>query len=424
MALQKRILFISKEKLPVQRIQQYFVSGSGESYDIQLLSSFADAENYLFEPDYTLSLLVADFRDTELFRDIHALKSDEYFRFLPVLGIISSSNPVILSALINCGCESYVEEDHVETLLFEFIHMILLRSNQLYEVSLQNSNLQEKAIRDFILLDIIKNYIPRTIWDKAEDFAEKQRLELNSEETELVICFADICRFSTLAQYRQPKEVVDVLNIVFEVATRYIFYFNGDVDKFIGDAFLAIFTDIPSALKAMYGIQKELEELNRSNIENGTERVEFRIGMHVGKIIRGNVGGNDRYDNTLIGDTVNTASRLEGKAPNGGFVISDAVRERLGFSIPDEYRRTATLKGREGDEVYYSMFDFLNDNPNIVPNLLEDAEVARQLKGSRIQELHKNLEQPGSEELSETAEPVEPVEPAELVEPVELEDIL
>ena len=404
MALRKQILFISKEELPVQRIQHYFSAEDGETYDIQLLGSFAEAENCLFEPDYTLSLLVADFRDTELFRDIHTLKADEYFRFLPILGIISRSNPVILSALINCGCESYVEEDHIETLLFEFIHMMLMRSNRLYEVSLQNSNLQEKAIRDFILLDIIKNYIPRTIWDKAEDFAEKQRLELNSEETELVICFADICRFSTLAQYKQPKEVVDVLNIVFEVATRYIFHFDGDIDKFIGDAFLAIFTDITSALKAIYGIQKELQELNRAEIESGGEQVEFRIGMHVGKIIRGNVGGNDRYDNTLIGDTVNTASRLEGKAPNGGFVISDAVRERLDFAIPYRYRRTATLKGREGDEVYYSMFDFLSDNPGVIPNLLEDTETAKQLKGSRIKDLHKNLETPESDLPEEPSE--------------------
>ena len=403
MTSQKRILFISKQQLSVQRIQQYFSAENGEHYDIQLRPTFADAEEYLFEPDYTLSLLVADFRDTELFKDIHLLKSDEFFRFLPILGIVSESNPVILSALINCGCESYLEAANIETLLFEFIHMILLRSNRLHDLALQNAHLQEKGIRDFILLDIIKNYIPRTIWEKAEDFAEKQRLELNSEEVELVICFADICRFSTLAQYKQPKEVVDVLNMVFEVATRHVFYFHGDIDKFIGDAFLAIFTDIPSALKAIYGIQKELEELNHANAENGNEQVEFRIGIHVGKIIRGNVGGNERYDNTLIGDTVNTASRLEGKSPNGGFVISDAVRERLDLDIPPQYRRTAALKGREGDEIYYSMFDFLNDNPDVLPNLLEEIETAKKLKGARVHDPENDPEDPDVELLPQTS---------------------
>ena len=394
MISQKRILCISKANISIQKIQQYISSQNGEQYDIHLLPTFADAENYLFEPDYTLSLLIADFRNVRLFKKIRDLKSDELFRYLPILGIVSESNPSVISSLINCGCESHLEADYVETFLSVFVHTILLRSNRFDDILLEKSSLQEKVIRDFILLDIIKNYIPRTIWQKAEDFAEKQRLELNSEEVELVICFADICGFSTLAQYKQPKEVVDVLNVVFEVATRYTFYFRGDIDKFMGDAFLAIFTDIPSALKAIYGIQKELDELNHTNVENGNERVEFRIGIHIGKIIRGNVGGNDRYDNTMIGDAVNIASRLEGKSPNGGFVISDAVRERLNLDIPPQYGRTVALKGREGAVIYYSMFDFLNENPGVLPDLLEEIDTAKKLKGFSVHDFHKKSEYP------------------------------
>ena len=397
MSMRKRILFTSKKRFPVERIQQYFALENQEDYDIRLLDDFVQLEEYLFDPDYSLSLLVADFRDTQLFKDIQELKSDEVFRYLPVLGIIPEANPVVLSALINCGCESYIEEAYIKTSLIEYIHLILRRSSHLDHISIQISQLQEKAIRDFILLDIIKNYIPRTIWNKAEDFAEKQRLELSSEETELVICFADICRFSTMSQYKQPHEVVELLNTVFEVATRYIFYFSGDVDKFIGDAFLAIFTDLPQALKAIYGIQKELQDLNRAKATAGEQEVQFRIGMHVGKIIRGNVGGNNRYDNTLIGDTVNTASRLEGKAPVGGFVISEAVRRHFGWDIPEKYRMSAQLKGREGEEVYYLMFDFLSENPDVLPGLLEEIEIVRSLKGSRIEKLHKNLENKESE---------------------------
>ncbi|WGK70263.1 adenylate/guanylate cyclase domain-containing protein [Candidatus Haliotispira prima] len=388
----KRIIFISKKKFPTQKIQQFFASKYQEEYDIQLLSNLTETENLLFDPEYTLSLLVVNFRDANLFQNVRDMKNDEIFRFLPVLGIIPEATPETLSALINCGCESYLEESHLKTSLLEYMHIILVRSNYLDEVSLQVSQLQEKAIRDFILLDIIKNYIPRTIWHKAEDFAEKQRLELNSEETELIICFADICNFSTLAQYKQPKEAVEILNVVFEVATRYVFYFHGDIDKFIGDAFLAIFNDLTQAIKAIYGIQEELRERNRAKAEAGEETIEFRIGMHVGKIVRGNVGGNDRYDNTLIGDTVNTASRLEGKSPNGGFVASEAVCERLDFDIPDKYRMSSHLKGRKGEEIYYSMFDFLSDNPDVVPNLLEEVGAVQNLKGARIQKLHKNLE--------------------------------
>ncbi len=392
MDISRRIIFISGKKFPVDRIRQYFALEHQEEYDIQLIPNFAEAEILLFDPEYNLSLLVADFRNTSLFKDIQALKSDEVFRFVPVMGIIPEINPVSLSAIINCGCESYLEEKHLKTSLIEYMQLILFRANHLDKIALQVSQLQEKAIRDFILLDIIKNYIPRTIWHKAEDFAEKQRLELNSEETELVICFADICKFSTLSQYKPPKEIVEMLNVIFEIASRYIFYFLGDIDKFIGDAFLAIFNDLNLAIKAIYGIQREVHELNQIKSQNGEEIVQFRIGMHIGKVIRGNVGGNDRYDNTLIGDTVNTASRLEGKAPEGGFVISEAIRERLNFEIPEKYRMSAELKGRKGTEVYYSMFDFLNDNPEIIPDFLEDIKAAKKMKGLRIHNLHKNLE--------------------------------
>lgn len=172
-----------------------------------------------------------------------------------------------------------------------------------------------------------------------------------------------------------------MLNIVFEVVSRYIFSFGGDIDKFIGDAFLALFSDLKKAVTAMYGIQKELVDLNREQQEQGKDVIRFRIGMHTGLIIRGNVGGNDRYDNTLIGDAVNTAARLESKAPHGGLVISESIRKQLDLEIPDEYRLHSELKGRKGEETYYSVFDYFDANPHLVP-YSEELESVRRAKKS------------------------------------------
>ena len=381
MSLAKRIIFISRKKFPIQKIQCYFALEYKEEYDIQIFSDYAGAENILLDPEYTLSLLVADFRNADLFQDIQILKNDEFFRFLSVLGIVTEINESTFSQLLQCGCEHYIDERYLQKYLIQYMQAILLRSNYITEISLQVSQLQEKAIHDFILHDLIKSYIPRTIWHKADEFAEEQKLVINSEETELVICFADICQFSTLSQYKKPKEVVDMLNVVFEVATRYIFYFCGDVDKFIGDAVLAIFNNVEQAIKAVYGIQKEIYELNYG--KDLEEVVQFRMGIHTGRVIRGNVGGNRRYDNTLIGDAVNVASRLEGKSPNGGFVISQAVCDRLGLDIPEEYRDSAELKGRQNEETYYSMLDYLNQHPDVIPNLLGDIEIVQKMKGKK-----------------------------------------
>ena len=375
----KRIIFISKKKFPIQRIQQYFVLEYMEEYDVQLCSKYSEAEKLLLDTEYIVILLIVDFRETSLFRDIQTLKEQERFYLLPILGIIPEITEVVLSALINCGCQSYLDEICLKTSLIEYIHMLLENSNRLETTYREISSLRAKSKRDTVLLEIVRNYIPQVIWRKAENFAETQQQKLNSEESELVICFADICQFSTLSQQKQPQQIMNILNIAFEVATRYIYHFSGDVDRFIGDTLLATFDDVKQAIKASYGIQKELNGINQG--KDSTEIIEFRIGMHIGKVIRGNIGGNKRYDYALMGDTINRASRLESKSPSGGFVISEAMYERLGFTVPEEYRRSAELKGNQGTEIYYLMFDYLQNNPDAMPELHSELEAAK--SGSR-----------------------------------------
>ncbi len=371
----KRIIFISKKKFPIQRIQQYFALEYMKEYDVQLCSKYSEAEQLLLDSKYIVSLLVVDFRETSLFRDIQILKEQECFGLLPILGIIPEITEVTLSALINCGCQSYLDEIRLKTSLIEYIYMLLENSNRMEINCRQISQLRAKNQQDTVLLDIVRNYVPKAVWRKAENFAQTQQQKLDSEESELVVCFADICQFSTLSQQKQPQQIMNILNVAFEVATRYIYHFSGDIDRFIGDTLLAIFDDVEQAIKASYCIQKDLDEINRG--KNSDEVIEFRIGMHIGKVLRGNIGGNKRYDYALMGDTIQRASRLESRSPNGGFVISKAMHDRLGFTVPEEYRCSAELKGNEGREIYYLMFDYLQNNPDAMPELQAELEAIK-----------------------------------------------
>lgn len=364
-----RVVIVSKKKFPLQEISDVLNKILIFDIEIVIAEDFDAAENYLFDLNSPVILIVVDFQLKNISERICNLKNDELFRYLRFFALLPARDNRLAASALKCGCEVFLAEEDIEELFILQLRIVLYQAMHSEETMERVSRLQEKAIRDFILLDMIKDYIPRTTWNRARVCADEQKISLPGEESNLVICFGDICSFSTLSQHKKPQDIVDMINEVFEVATRHIFYRGGDIDKFIGDAFLAVFSDVVSAVKAMYGLQKELYDLNQEKREKGEEVVSFRIGVHKGPIVRGNVGGHHRFDNTLIGDAVNTASRLEGKSPHEGFVISEAIRLDVNVEIPDEYKLMSSLKGREGEEIYYSVFDYIKENPELFPEM-------------------------------------------------------
>ena len=117
--------------------------------------------------------------------------------------------------------------------------------------------LQEESIHDFILLDLIKDYIPRTIMNIARSCAHEQKIEIPEEEQILTIVFGDIRGFTPRTQNMAPKDVISYLNRAFEVVSSLVYEYSGDIDKYIGDAFLAVFADPKDALKSMMAVQKK-----------------------------------------------------------------------------------------------------------------------------------------------------------------------
>lgn len=333
-----------------------------QDLEIATAGSFEDAEEYLFT--VKLSLIIADVSIPGLLDQIQMVKEDEMFQSLPIVAVLPEKDVPVITDIFSRGLDAYILRQDCEELL---VHQILpLVKNNLsnYEMTEKMGTLHEQAIRDFILLDLIKSYIPKTIWDIAEDFAHQQKILIPEEEMELTIAFGDIQGFTTMTEHMDPKAVIRTLNEVFHIATKVIYSNNGDVDKFIGDAFLSVFESPRDAVRSMVQMQKEMTLLNDQRKQNNLPCVHFRIGVHTGPIIRGNVGGNKRYDNTLIGDTVNTASRLESISEPGGVMISDSTRAGADLNIPEEFKTTVRLRGKVEELSVYSIFDFLSRRMN------------------------------------------------------------
>jgi len=284
------------------------------------------------------------------------------FRLLPVLALVADSSKEYVARAMLSGADNYLEKQAIAEMAYLTIRPLIKNNVLNSELVEKLSVLQEQAIHDFILLELIKKYIPKTIWDLANTFAYERKIKIPEEELELTIVFEDIKEFTKMAHKLKPIEVIKALNSVFQVATKIIYDNHGDIDKFIGDAFLAVFQHAEDAVKAAVQVQKGIEVLNQQRLKQKLSPLRFRIGIHTGPIIRGNVGGNQRFDNTLIGNTVNIAAQLESSSKGGDILLSEDTRKKAGLAIPAVYKKQIQLKGSNTQETVYQVYEVLRDS--------------------------------------------------------------
>jgi adenylate cyclase len=161
-----------------------------------------------------------------------------------------------------------------------------------------------------------------------------------SEMRQVCVMFVDIRSFTAAARSRTPAEVVARLDAVFEILVDIVDRHNGVVNKFLGDGLLAIFgapiDDPLEAVNAVEAAREMLSAIDASNVGNSWP-IRLGIGIHIGQAVAGTVGSPRRKEYTVIGDTVNLASRLESlnKEVGSQLIVSDAVREAAGNAVGD-----------------------------------------------------------------------------------------
>ncbi|NIP71936.1 MAG: adenylate/guanylate cyclase domain-containing protein, partial [Gammaproteobacteria bacterium] len=161
---------------------------------------------------------------------------------------------------------------------------------------------------------------------------------------------------------RDPEVVVEALNQYFDIATRNIQEHGGYVDKFIGDAVMGVFgvpiasdAHAQQAVRAALAMQKEFAEVAR---QTGNELVaRVGIGINSGYVVSGNIGSQDKLEYTVIGDTVNVASRLNSLAGAGETVISRPVLELVGGRLNVQPLPRQQVKGKSEPIEVYKLLD-------------------------------------------------------------------
>lgn len=191
----------------------------------------------------------------------------------------------------------------------------------------RQSRFLKKAFTSYVSSDLVKEII------KKPDI-----LKLGGEKREITVLFSDIRGFTALSERFTPETLVLLLNQYLGPMTDIVIEHNGTLDKYIGDAIMAIYNaplkaeDHPLlACQTAVRMVNKLKEINNSFSKKGIPEIDIGIGINTGAAIVGNMGTNMRFDYTAIGDTVNLASRLEGlnKIYNTNIILSEFTVKHL-----------------------------------------------------------------------------------------------
>lgn len=192
--------------------------------------------------------------------------------------------------------------------------------------------LQEKINR------LVQQYVSKSTYEEILQRAGSGTGN-GTRPRDLTIFFLDVAGFTPFSETHAPEEVVRMLNNVFGICDVITRESHGDIDKFIGDAIMAVFVDANDAVSAAERIlDHALPHYNRVRESEGLEPVRVRIGINSGRVLQGNIGTEDRKDLTVIGDVVNCAQRIESAAEPGVLLLSEATYSRLRPERSANYR--------------------------------------------------------------------------------------
>ena len=281
---------------------------------------------------------------------------------LTLLSRLSESSPLIKAVIVS----AYGDMENIRTAMnrgaFDFItkpinfeDLSVTMEKTIRHVAQIKETL--KAIREN---SILKMYVDETVLNFMGGREFESSLMAN-ELVEASIVFIDICSFTSISENESPDTVVKLLNSYFEVMVKEIIAQGGYIDKFIGDAIMAVFRGdyhLDRAIDACLAVRSKIDSLPPLN-----KTVSFipkvSIGINSGEMISGNIGSASlrRLDYTVIGDTVNTAQRLQSAAAPGQILINSIAYDKVKESFNCRKVGEVSLKHKADKVVIYEVLD-------------------------------------------------------------------
>jgi len=218
-------------------------------------------------------------------------------------------------------------------------------------VAIENGQLADRIRHEALVLSNFQRYFSP---DLAKQIAEHgEEVKLSGAKRQVVIFFSDIRGFTSMSENMAPDAVAQLLGEYFNEMVEIVFRHGGTLDKFIGDAIMALWgaplaseDDADKAMHAAIDMQRALVPLNEHWKATGKPEIAIGIGINFGEVFAGNIGSEQRMEYTVLGDAVNTASRLCSNAGRGEIMISEPLYRRLKSAPTVEAREPIKVKGK------------------------------------------------------------------------------
>jgi class 3 adenylate cyclase len=234
-------------------------------------------------------------------------------------------------------------------------------------VAIENANLAEQMKKDETVRTNLSRYLSPQIVDRI--VKHDVQVNLGGDRKVVTILFSDIRNFTTITETRPPDQLVTILNEYFTEMAKIIFEHQGSLDKYIGDAIVAVFGSLvpvenpaANAVAASVAMMKRLPELNRRWEARYGFYMNIGIGVNTGEVFLGNIGSPERMEFTVIGDAVNVASRFSGLAKAGQVLVTRETRALLGPDVRINEHPPAEVKGKAGK---LEVFEIVYTRPDI-----------------------------------------------------------
>lgn len=231
----------------------------------------------------------------------------------------------------------YTDED------LEFLTALAYQAS----VAIENAKLYQQMQEEAVKLNKFERFFPPAV---SRQIQEEGNLAI--VDREVTVIFADISEFTHMSSTMEPRKIIEMLNDYFQVMVEEIvFYYEGTLEKYIGDALMAIWgapypqaDQAEKAVKAAVDMQRAVLSLNEDWKKQGRQPIAIHIGINSGKVAAGNIGSERMIQYAAIGDTTNVSSRICNVAQAGEIVISQSTYEKLGHFPPTFFEKLLPTK--------------------------------------------------------------------------------
>ena len=258
---------------------------------------------------------------------IERIRKDAILQGTPVILLTAKVDDETRLEGVEQGADAYLSKPFNDReLLAEVRNLLALKANER----------KVAQLNEYLTESVLQRFLPPSLVQKAKEGT--LQLDLRPEPRLVTILFSDIVGFTQLSNTLRSRRVAELLNEYLETMTHAIFHHGGTVDKFMGDAVLALFgapeemspnEQVRRAIAAARQMYQDLEGLNQRWAKQGIGPVKFRCGIHQGTAVVGMFGSVERSDYTAIGPSVNIAARIQEAATAETILVSAAVADYL-----------------------------------------------------------------------------------------------